>query len=126
MFEFVVQLATARSPTSPPASLADLTLSAAEYGLFEAVYSDHLLAEIQRVLVDHKGLAPANAQRFMHEICETFPNGRITATNMGARPSGGPGQARMNTEPGSSPGGTVPTGSSLLPVGADRPGEAPG
>lgn len=61
-----------------PASLADLTLSAAEYGLFELVYSDHLLEEIQRVLVDNKGLAPANAQRFIDEICDTFPNGRIT------------------------------------------------
>ena len=60
-----------------PASLADLTLSAAEYGLFELVYSDHLLQEIQRVLVDHKGLAPANAQRFIDEICGTFPSGRI-------------------------------------------------
>ncbi len=63
-----------------PASLADLTLSAAEYGLFELVYSDHLLQEIQGVLVDHKGLAPANAQRFIDEICETFPTGRIKAS----------------------------------------------
>ena len=63
-----------------PASLADPTLSAAEYGLFELVYSDHLLEETQRVLVDNKGLAPANAQRFIDEICETFPNGRLTAS----------------------------------------------
>lgn len=62
-----------------PASLADLTLSTAEYGLFELVYSDHLLEEIQRVLVDIKGLAPANAQRFIDEICQTFPTGRINA-----------------------------------------------
>ena len=48
-----------------PASLADLTLSAAEYGLFELVYSDHLLQEIERVPVDHKGLAPVHAQRFI-------------------------------------------------------------
>ena len=63
-----------------PASLADLTLSSAEYGLFELVYSDHLLEEIQRVLVDNKGLAPANAQRFIDEICQTFPTGRINAS----------------------------------------------
>ena len=56
-----------------PASLADLTLSSAEYGLFELVYSDHLLEEVQRVLVDNKGLAPANAQRFIDEISATFP-----------------------------------------------------
>jgi predicted nucleic acid-binding protein len=62
-----------------PASLADLTLSTAEYGLFELVYSDHLLEEIKRVLVDQKGLAPANAQRFIDEICETFPDGRIAS-----------------------------------------------
>ena len=62
-----------------PASLADLTLSAAEYGLFEFVYSDHLLQEIERVLVDHKGLAPVHAQRFIDEICETFPTGRLKA-----------------------------------------------
>lgn len=63
-----------------PASLADLTLSSAEYGLFELVYSDHLLEEIHRVLVDNKGLAPANAQRFIDEICQTFPTGRINAS----------------------------------------------
>ncbi len=63
-----------------PASLADLTLSAAEYGLFELVYSDHLLQEVERVLVNHKGLAPGNAQRFIDEICQTFPTGRIKAT----------------------------------------------
>ncbi len=63
-----------------PASLADLTLSASEYGLFELVYSDHLLTEIQRVLVDHKGLAPASAQRFIDEICETFPSGRLASS----------------------------------------------
>jgi hypothetical protein len=62
-----------------PASLADLTLSTAEYGLFELVYSDHLLDEIQRVLVDQKGLAPANAQRFIDEIRKTFPDGRIAS-----------------------------------------------
>ncbi len=62
-----------------PASLADLTLSAAEYGLFELAYVDHLLEEIQRVLVDQNGLAPANAQRFIDEICETFPDGRIAS-----------------------------------------------
>ena len=33
--------------------------------------------EIQRVLVDNKGLAPANAQRFIDENCGTFPSGRI-------------------------------------------------
>ena len=61
MFEFVVQLATrAIADLAAGRTIAALTLSAAEYGLFELVYSDHLLEEIQRVVVDHKGLAPAN------------------------------------------------------------------
>ena len=40
-----------------PVSPADLVLRLAELGLFELLWSDHLLAEVERVLVECKGLA---------------------------------------------------------------------
>lgn len=40
-----------------PVSLADLVLRLAEFGTFELLWSDHLLAEVERVLGEHKGLA---------------------------------------------------------------------
>ncbi|HUR48564.1 MAG TPA: hypothetical protein VMY88_03405 [Acidimicrobiales bacterium] len=40
-----------------PVSLADLILRLADFGMFELLWSDHLMAEVERVLVDYKGLA---------------------------------------------------------------------
>jgi hypothetical protein len=39
-----------------PVSLADLVLRLAEFGMFDLVWSDHLLLEVERVLVEYKGL----------------------------------------------------------------------
>jgi predicted nucleic acid-binding protein len=47
-----------------PVRLADLILSSVDDGLFELCVSDHLLAEIERVLVAHKGLSADKAKIF--------------------------------------------------------------
>ena len=49
--------------------LADLILSSVDDGLFELCVSDHLLAEIERVLIDHKGL-PADKAKIFREAVE--------------------------------------------------------
>ena len=60
-----------------PISLADLVLRLAELGMFELVWSDHLLAEVERVLVDCKGLPVDRARYFCDCIREAFPSGRV-------------------------------------------------
>lgn len=60
-----------------PVSLADLVLRLAELGMFEFVWSDHLLAEVERVLVEYKGLARERAAYFCDCIRGAFPDGRI-------------------------------------------------
>lgn len=60
-----------------PVSLADLVLRLAEFGMFEILWSDHLLAEVERVLVDHKGLAEERASYFCECIRRAFPEGRV-------------------------------------------------
>jgi len=52
-----------------PVRLADLFLSSVDDGLFELCVSDHLLAEIERVLIDHKGL-PADKAKIFREAVE--------------------------------------------------------
>jgi predicted nucleic acid-binding protein len=65
------------SATLYPISLADLVLRLAEAGMFDLLWSDHLLDEIQRVLVDKKGLPNQSARYFCECIREAFPEGRI-------------------------------------------------
>jgi len=60
-----------------PISQADLVLRLAELGMFELVWSDHLLAEVERVLVDYKGLPVDRARYFCDCIREAFPSGRV-------------------------------------------------
>ena len=60
-----------------PVSLADLVLRLAELGMFELVWSDHLLAEVERVLVEYKGLAAERAAYFCECIRRAFPEGRV-------------------------------------------------
>ena len=56
-----------------PVVLADLVLSSAEYGLFDLVYSDDLIAELSRVLRDIKGLPASNVDVFVRHVTTTFP-----------------------------------------------------
>ena len=51
-----------------PVRLADLILSSIDDGLFDLCVSDHLLAEIERVLVDHKGLPADKARVFRNAV----------------------------------------------------------
>jgi hypothetical protein len=60
-----------------PVSLADLVLRLAELAMFELVWSDHLLAEVERVLVEYKGLGVGQAAYFCDCIRRAFPEGRI-------------------------------------------------
>lgn len=60
-----------------PISLADLVLRLAELGVFELVWSDHLLAEVERILVEYKGLPVEKARYFCGCIRDAFPSGRV-------------------------------------------------
>ena len=51
-----------------PARLADLILSSIDDGLFELCVSDHLLDEVEQVLVDHKGLPADKARVFRDAV----------------------------------------------------------
>jgi predicted nucleic acid-binding protein len=61
-----------------PVSLADLVLRLAELGMFELLWSDHLLAEVERVLVQYKGLAAEQAAYFCECVRQAFPDGRVS------------------------------------------------
>ena len=52
-----------------PVRLADLILSSVDDGLFELCVSDHLLAEVERVLVHYKGL-PADKAKIFRDAVE--------------------------------------------------------
>ncbi|MHB8463527.1 MAG: PIN domain-containing protein [Acidimicrobiales bacterium] len=60
-----------------PISLADLVLRLAELGMFELLWSDHLLDEVQEVMVRKKGLTVESARYFCACIRRTFPEGRV-------------------------------------------------
>jgi predicted nucleic acid-binding protein len=51
-----------------PIRLADLVLSSVDDGLFEVCVSEDLLNEIERVLIDTKGLAADKAQAFTRAV----------------------------------------------------------
>ncbi len=60
-----------------PISLADLVLRLAELGLFDLVWSEHLLSEVERVLVESKHLAAERAAYFCDCIRQAFPEGQV-------------------------------------------------
>lgn len=60
-----------------PISVADLTLRLGDIGLHEVLWSEDLLAEIERVLIEHKGLTAAQAAYFCDCIRMAFPEGEI-------------------------------------------------
>lgn len=45
--------------------------------MFELLWSDHLLAEVERVLVEYKGVTVAGAGYFCDCIRQAFPEGRV-------------------------------------------------
>ena len=60
-----------------PVVLADLALRSVENGLFDLAWTDESLAEVERVLVDRKGLTAASAAVFGAQVRATAPRGRI-------------------------------------------------
>ena len=60
-----------------PISIADLVLQVGDIGVIEVMRSDYLLDEVERVLVDDKGLARRAARYFCDCIREAFPDGHI-------------------------------------------------
>ena len=60
-----------------PISIADLVLRLAEIGVIELLWSDYLLDETTRVLIEDKHLPRSAAVYFCDCIRETFPDGRI-------------------------------------------------
>lgn len=60
-----------------PISVADLILRSVEAGMFELAWSDELMAELERIAVAVKGLAPVKARVFIEQIKATAPDGRV-------------------------------------------------
>ena len=60
-----------------PGVLADLVLRSVEIGLFDLAWTDESLTEVERVLVERKGLSAANAAVFGAQVRATAPEGRI-------------------------------------------------
>ena len=64
-----------------PISVADLILQLGEIGIFDVLWSDYLLDEVERVLVEGKGLGQRAARYFCECIRETFPDGHIARSS---------------------------------------------
>lgn len=60
-----------------PISVADLTLRLGDIGLHEVLWSEDLLTEVERVLVERKGLTSEQSAYFCECIREAFPEGEI-------------------------------------------------
>lgn len=60
-----------------PVVLADLVLRSVEIGLFDLAWTDESLAEVERVLVERKGLSARSAAVFGEQVRATAPAGRI-------------------------------------------------
>jgi len=60
-----------------PISITDLVLRLAEAVMFDLIWSDHLLAEVERVLVERKGLRLEAASYFCDCARRAFPDGRV-------------------------------------------------
>jgi excisionase family DNA binding protein len=60
-----------------PIGIADLLLRLADDKVTELLWTDYLLDEVERVLVDKKGLPRTAAQYFCQCIRDTFPQGHI-------------------------------------------------
>ena len=61
-----------------PISVADLTLRLGDIAIHEILWTEDLLAEINRVIVDDKGLTTDAADYFCECIRSSFPEGEIS------------------------------------------------
>ena len=60
-----------------PVVLADLVARSVEIGLCDLAWTDASVAEVERVLIERKGLTAANAAVFGAQVRATAPRGRI-------------------------------------------------
>ncbi|MDZ7577193.1 MAG: PIN domain-containing protein [Candidatus Nanopelagicales bacterium] len=60
-----------------PVSVADLVLRSVEFGLFDLAWTEEVLEEVERVLVDSKGLPQVATRKFTAAIRAAAPDGRI-------------------------------------------------
>ncbi|MBB5854219.1 PIN domain-containing protein [Amycolatopsis umgeniensis] len=61
-----------------PIRLTDLLLRLAEAGTYRALWSDDVLDEVERNLVAHFGLEPAQVTRRLTGMRSAFPDARVT------------------------------------------------
>ena len=61
-----------------PFSVRDTLLRAAEKGLFQPVWSNEILDELERNLVAKVGIAASKARRLVETMCEAFPEALVT------------------------------------------------
>lgn len=86
--------------------------------MFELLWSDHLLAEVERVLAEYKGLPLDKARYFCDCIRQTFPDGRIAPEKY---------EALVSSRKGPDPGDYVHSaaavaGRASIVLSADRTG----
>jgi len=60
-----------------PISIADLLLRLGDVFIHQVVWSEDLLGEVERVLIEHKALAPDRAAYFCDCIRSAFPDGEV-------------------------------------------------
>ncbi|MDR1768710.1 MAG: PIN domain-containing protein [Propionibacteriaceae bacterium] len=61
-----------------PISLCDVLLDLADAALFDPAWSDIVLAETRRTLVDKRGLAPGRADARIGQMRSAYPNSTVT------------------------------------------------
>lgn len=61
-----------------PAAVRDTLLRAAEYRLFTPLWSDDILIEVERNLVEHGMTTPYSARRLIQMITLSFPTSLVT------------------------------------------------
>lgn len=66
-----------------PISVANLTLRLGDLKIHEVLWSEDLLGEVERVLVDRKGLTLDQARYFCDCIRDAFPEGEVSRADYG-------------------------------------------
>lgn len=64
-----------------PISIADLILRLGDLHVHEVIWSGDLLDEVERVLIEEKGLAPEKAAYFCECVRTAFPEGQISKSS---------------------------------------------
>ena len=67
------------------AALRDLLLRIARQGAFQPVWSEHVLSELVRTLVERRGLDPAAIERTTALMREHFPHATVASISIASR-----------------------------------------